>query len=115
MDGTIIGTATEDDLPGILEIYNDAILNTTATFDTEPQTLEDKREWLREASFPYIVLVAQRDGQVAGWASLRRFPPKGGDRVTAEKSLHIHAHLLGQGLCSLLMKTLIQYAGAKGI
>ena len=76
MDETLIRPATESDLPGILEIYNDAILNTTATFDTEPQSLEEKREWIRETSYPYVVLVAERAGQVVGWASLRPFRPK---------------------------------------
>ena len=37
--------ATRDDLPGILETYNDAVLNTTATYDYEPRTLEHRPAW----------------------------------------------------------------------
>ena len=114
MDQTIVRPATEDDLPGILEIYNDAIINTTATFDTEPQTLEEKREWLRETSYPYVVLVAERDGQIVGWASLRRFRQKVAYRFTAEDSVYIRADLLGQGIGSLLMKSLMQSAVDNG-
>jgi L-amino acid N-acyltransferase len=114
MDGTIVRPATEDDLPGILEIYNDAILHSTATFDTEPQMLEEKREWLRDSSFPYVVLVGERSGQVAGWASLRRFRQKAAYRFTGENSIYIRADLVGQGIGSLLMKPLIQSAVDNG-
>lgn len=35
----------EKDLQDILEIYNDAILNTTAVYTYEPQTLENRQQW----------------------------------------------------------------------
>ena len=37
--------ATIKDLEGITEIYNEAILNTTATFDTQPETLQEQKKW----------------------------------------------------------------------
>jgi len=37
-----IRLATHFDLSGILEIYNEAVVNTTATFDYEPRTLEHR-------------------------------------------------------------------------
>jgi len=40
-----IRDAQIDDLPAMLEIYNDAVRNLTATFDLEEQTLETRREW----------------------------------------------------------------------
>lgn len=36
----MIRQATEKDLLDILEIYNDAILNTTAVYTYKPQTIE---------------------------------------------------------------------------
>jgi len=38
-----IREAAIEDLPGITRIYNDAVLSTVATFDTEPKTLEEQR------------------------------------------------------------------------
>ncbi|TMB70875.1 MAG: N-acetyltransferase family protein [Chloroflexi bacterium] len=114
MDETIIRTAIEDDLPGILEIYNDAILNTTATFDTEPQSLEEKRAWLRETSYPYAVLVAARRGEVIGWASLRRFRPKIAYRYTAENSVYVKKDCHAEGIGTALMQRLLQVGAENG-
>ena len=114
MDETIVRSATEDDLPAILDIYNDAVLNTTATFDTEPQSLEEKREWLRETSYPYVVLVAERDGQVVGWASLRRFRPKAAYRHTAENSVYVRKDCYAEGIGTALMQRLVPLGAENG-
>ena len=44
----MIKPAQEKDIEQITEIYNYAILNTTATFDTEPKTCEDRYRWFHE-------------------------------------------------------------------
>ncbi len=40
--------ATSGDLPGILKIYNEAVLNTTASYDYEPRTLEHRAAWFED-------------------------------------------------------------------
>ena len=40
-----IRKAIKEDVPAIMEIYNEAIVNTTATFDTEPKSLQNRLEW----------------------------------------------------------------------
>ena len=40
-----IRKSTSDDLKAILDIYNEAVLNTTATFDTAARTFEKQLEW----------------------------------------------------------------------
>ena len=114
MNQTIVRQATDEDIPGILDIYNDTILNTTATFDTEPQSLEEKREWLREASYPYVVLVAERGGRVLGWASLRRFRPKAAYRYTAENSVYVRKDCHSEGIGTALMQKLVQLGAENG-
>lgn len=41
----MIREASEKDLKSILDIYNDAILNTTAIYAYKIQTLEEKKQW----------------------------------------------------------------------
>jgi phosphinothricin acetyltransferase len=106
--------ATEVDVPAILEIYNDAILNTIATFDTEPQTLDEKIEWFRETTHPYVVLVADRGGEVVGWASLRRFRQKAAYRYTAENSVYVRKDCFGDGVGTALMRRLVDLGAANG-
>jgi len=106
--------ANEADVPAILDIYNDAILNTTATFDTEPQTLEEKLAWFRETAHPYVVLVADRDGEVIGWASLRRFRQKAAYQYTAENSVYVRKDCHGEGIGTALMRKLVDMAAPNG-
>ena len=37
--------ATEDDLKEIVDIYNSTIASREVTADTEPVTVEDRRQW----------------------------------------------------------------------
>lgn len=107
--------ATEDDLPGILAIHNDAIRNTTAIWIDAPVELEDRRAWLREhgrRGFP--VLVAVDAGDVMGIASYGDFNPRDGYRYTVENSIYVRADLRGRGLGTLMMPPLIAEARKAG-
>ncbi len=106
-----IRPATEADLPAITEIYNFAVLNTTATFDTEPKTIEDRRNWLRNRDmFCHPVLVGELDDTVIGWASLSPWSDKKGYDTTAEASLYIHPDHQRSGHGRQLMEALLSIA-----
>ena len=109
-----IRPAQETDLPAILDIYNDAILNSTASFETVPRTLEEERQWLREHGHPHAVLAAIHDGDVVGWASLSPFRPKPAYRLTVEDSVYVRADFWGKGLGALLLARLLEVAASNG-
>jgi L-amino acid N-acyltransferase YncA len=109
-----IRPAQEADLPAILDIYNDAILNSTASFETVPRTLGEERQWLREHGHPYTVLAAIHDGDVVGWASLSPFRPKPAYRLTVEDSVYVRADFWGKGLGALLLARLLEVAASNG-
>jgi L-amino acid N-acyltransferase YncA len=108
-----VRTATSADLPEVLEIYNDAVLHTTATYDEEPRTLADRQAWLAEHKADgYPVFVAEDDrGRVIGWSSLSRYRDRRGYRFTTENSVYVGAGWRGQGVGRALMVPLI--AGAR--
>ncbi len=112
-----IRPATRADLPGILEIYNDAVLNTTATYDYEPRTLEHRAQWFEERTrdgYPIFVAIAD-DGRVAGWSALNPYHSRCGFRFTSENSVYVAADLRGRGLGGLLLAPLIEGAKARGL
>ena len=113
----LIRPATAADLPGILEIYNDAVLNTTATYDYEPRTLTQRAAWFEERTREgYPVFVAVDDaGRVLGWSALNPFHARIGYRFTAENSVYVAADMRGKGLGTLLLPPLIAGAQAKGL
>ena len=67
----MIRTAVEADIPELMNIYNDAILHTTATFDTESKDMEERRAWFAEHTGRHILLVYERRG---AWQDMRLCP-----------------------------------------
>jgi L-amino acid N-acyltransferase YncA len=106
--------ATEADQPAILDIYNDAVLHSTATFDLEPRTWEEHQRWSEEHRPPYQLLVAALGDTVAGWGSLSPFRTKPGYRFTAQDSIYIHKDFRSRGIGAALLRLLIETARAGG-
>lgn len=107
--------AREEDLAGVLAIYNDVIATTTAIFRDEPATLEDRREWWQaRAAQGYPVLVAIEDDAVVGFASFGDFRAWPGYRYTVEHSVHVRADRRGSGVGQALMHPLIARARTLG-
>ena len=55
----VIRDAEIRDLVAITEIYNEAILNTTATLDTKVKSIEERKNWLSKHNHRYPVIVAE--------------------------------------------------------
>ena len=111
----IIRDATEQDLPSLLAIHNEAVRTTTAIWDEDEVDLDDRREWLhgrRAGGFP--VLVAEVDGEVAGYSSYGPWRPKSGYRHSVENSLYVLSRFQGRGLASALIDVLIARSRSDG-
>ncbi|MEO1094036.1 MAG: N-acetyltransferase family protein [Cyanobacteria bacterium J06638_28] len=116
MDVLLIRPAVELDLPSILDIYNDAILNTTAVYDYEPHTLAMRQAWWRDkqtAGFP--VLVAEVEGAIAGFAALGAFRAWAAYQYTVENSIYVAPAYRGQGIGKQLLQHLIMAAQAMSL
>jgi L-amino acid N-acyltransferase YncA len=107
-----IRSATREDLPGILKIYNDAVLTTTATYDYEPRTLEHRRAWYDDhINNGYPIFVAlDETSTVVGWSSLSRYHDRPGYRYTTENSIYIAEAFRGRGIGKMLLQPLIDTA-----
>ena len=53
----MIRKAELKDIPAVMDIYNDAILHTTATFDTEIKDYEDRLAWFQAHTGQYVIFV----------------------------------------------------------
>ena len=98
----------------INRIYNFYVLTSTATFEIEPVTLEERLAWLARHDAHYPVLVAESGGAVVGWCSLSPFHPRPGYRHTAEDSVYIDDAWRGRGLGRLLLGAIIEHARLLG-
>lgn len=79
-------------------IYNDAILHTSATLDTQPKTEAEQRAWFEAHDARHPVLVAVLDGAVVGWTSLSRWSDRCAYSETAEVSTYVAEACRGQGI-----------------
>ena len=108
-----IRRAVPGDLPYLTSIYNQAIVSTTATFDTEPRSLADREEWFQahDAHFPILVAETQSEEvRVVGWASLSPWSDRCAYRETGETSFYVDEEFRGQGVGRQLQAATIQTA-----
>lgn len=111
-----IRPAVREDASAMAEIYNQAVARSTATFDTEPETVEDRERWLEEHTAPqHPVLVAVRDDRVVGWASLSRYSSRCAYVATVEASAYIDENETGRGLGTALSEALLEAGRAGGV
>ncbi|MGE0812380.1 MAG: N-acetyltransferase family protein [Vicinamibacterales bacterium] len=110
-----IRDASEEDVPGILAIYNDVMATSTAIYREEPATLEGHLAWYRQrTTLGYPVLVAEDARGIAGFASFGDFRQWPGYRFTVEHTVHVRADCRGRGVGGALMRPLIARAAAMG-
>ena len=105
-----IRIAALPDLEAITEIYNEAILTTTATFDTEPKSASDRREWFRAHDDRHPILVAVVDQKVIGWASISQWSDRKAYDGTGETSVYVKSEYRGKGVGHRLMQGTITEA-----
>ncbi len=107
----VVRDASEDDLPAILDIYNDVILNTTAVYSEQPHTLQMRQDWYNDrVSNNFPVFVADADGVVAGFSSFGHFRVWPCYRYTVEVSVYVDTSYRGKGISKLLLQQLIDRA-----
>lgn len=107
---TTIRHATESDLPAITEIFNEAILKTTASFYLEPRTVEDRQAWFDSHGERFPILVAEATKLVVGWASLTQWSVRAAYDGTAETSFYVKESHRGLGIGTELKKETIAEA-----
>ena len=105
-----IRRAELSDAASIADIYNEAILTTSATFDTEPKSIAERTEWLQAHDERHPVLVAIVDGRVIGWSSITRWSDRSAYDDTAETSIYVHSTHRGQGVGRKLKEATIDEA-----
>lgn len=111
----MIRAAEPGDLFAILDIYNEAILNTTAVYHYKPHTIEDRRSWYEnKISDGFPVLVFEENGLIAGFATFGPFRAWPAYKYTVEHSVYVHKDHRGKHIGTALLQKLIDMANAKG-
>jgi L-amino acid N-acyltransferase YncA len=112
MDSDIIICSAELHGEAIREIFNDAIVNTTALYDYTPRSMDTVRQWFGEkakAGWPVIGAI-DASGQLRGFASYGPFRPWPAYKYTIEHSVYVHPRQRRQGVARALLRQLVGMA-----
>ncbi|WP_285769385.1 GNAT family N-acetyltransferase [Peribacillus sp. SI8-4] len=107
----MIREANMEDLMDILDIYNDAILHSTAVYSYNPHTLDMRQLWYEqkvEEGFP--ILVCELDDKVVGFATFGPFRAWPAYKYSIEHSVYVNKEYRKKGIATSLMTALIAIA-----
>lgn len=109
-----IRLARVSDAEALRQIYNAEVTGTTVTFDLVPRSLADQEAWLEQRSGAHAVIVAERDGEVIGFASLSPYRDRPAYSTSVEDSVYIRGDQRGTGVGRLLLDELVKLATQHG-
>jgi phosphinothricin acetyltransferase len=106
----------DDDMPAITAIYAHHVRHGTASFETEPPSLQEmirRRAENLAKDMPY--LVAEAAGEVVGYAYAGPYRPRAAYRDTVEDSVYLRPELTGRGIGRRLLPAVIAACEQRGL
>ncbi|NBW96640.1 MAG: N-acetyltransferase family protein [Planctomycetia bacterium] len=97
----------------ILDILNDAIVNSTAIYEYHARTIDSMPAWFRakrDGRYPVIGAIGGSN-ELAGFATFGPFRAFPAYKYTVEHSVYVHRDHRGRGIGSALLRQLITAAG----
>ncbi|WP_216856189.1 GNAT family N-acetyltransferase [Acidisphaera sp. S103] len=105
----------DGDLEAIAAIYSHHVLHGSASFETDPPSMEEmarRRSDLLRHDFPY--LVAEEGGVLCGYAYAGFYRPRVAYRNTVENSVYLRPDAIGRGIGKRLLMALVAACEARG-
>jgi phosphinothricin acetyltransferase len=108
MADVLIRPAALRDLPRLLAIYNHYVATSAITFDIDPCTLEDRRDWYTEHTIGagHRLLVAEAGSEIVGYAGTGAFRAKRAYETTVETTVYLAPEATGRGFGTRLYAAL---------
>jgi len=114
MPDPVIRPATQADAASIAAIYNHYVRTSTATFDMEEKSAENRATWLAEHGEQYPVIVAEDGGEVVAWGSLSPWDARQAYRHSVEISVYVAEGSTQAGLGPAMCLELLSLARELG-
>ncbi len=113
----LVRPAVEADVPSMMAIYNHYVETSPATFDIVPVSLENRLAWFKSfgASGPFRLVVAERAGQVLGYAGSGKFREKAAYATSVEMTVYVHPEARGLGVGAAMYERLFEILAAEPI
>ena len=110
----MIRPATPRDSAAIAAIWNREVLETAATTDTQPRSVEAQEAWLAAHGPVYPVVVAVDGDEVVAFGALSPYRAKPSYARTVEDSVYVRDGWRGKGFGARVLDHLVALAAAHG-
>lgn len=111
-DQVSIDTAKPEDYQAIADIYNVFIQGGESTMEEEIHTATHIAGWIKKFNDRERLYAMKKEGEVIGWAVIKRYSDRRGYRFAGETAVYLHPDALGQGYGSYLKKYVIEQCRA---
>jgi len=101
----------------ILDIFNEAIANSTALYDYQARAPESMTPWFEtkaRGDFP-VIGIEDAHGTLLAFGSFGSFRAWPAYKYSVEHSVYVHADHRGRGLGRVVMEALVEAAKARGV
>lgn len=112
----LIRPSEPPDMRSLTDIYAWHVRHGTGTFELDEPNVDEmcrRRDDVLAKALPW--LVAEREGQVLGFAYANHFRPRRAYRFCVEDSIYLHPDAMGQGVGRLLLAELMSRCEAQGV
>ncbi|MDA8040670.1 MAG: GNAT family N-acetyltransferase [Actinomycetota bacterium] len=103
------------DAEGIRQIYNAAVLTSTATLDLVPRSGSEQRSWMAAHQGVYPVIVVEGDGgEILAFSALSPYRPRPGYATAVEDSVYVAENHRRRGIGRLALEAALETALSHG-
>lgn len=116
-EGIILCQASAGDARAVAGIYAHYVLESTASFETEPPDEQEMARRIAEtldAGYPWL-LANDPDGKVLGFAWAQRYGPRNAYAYSCETSIYVRQDSMGKGVGTTLLNGLVEECTARGL
>ncbi len=116
VEPAIVRPSVAADIEALQRIYAHHVLHGLASFEIEPPLVEEmarRRQAVLAGGYPH--LVAERGGDIVGYAYAGPYRTRPAYRYSAENSVYIRPDCVGQGIGRALLAALIPLCEAAGL
>ena len=102
------------DTKEITDIYNEYVLHSVATFETEPLHEKEMQRRISQISSVYPYLIYELDNKIAGYCYAHAWKERDAYKYTLETTVYLAPRYTGRGIGKQLMQRLIEECRKRG-
>ena len=103
-----------EDAGAIADIYNEYVMHSVVTFETEPLQEAEMRSRITDISADYPYFVYEAEGEVVGYCYAHAWKKRAAYKYTLETTVYLSPLHTGKGIGKQLMTTLIEECRRSG-